>query len=231
MVAAGSLVSCGCVLSGAMACGVAIRVAASRTPLPRAVVRILAAAHHVLEVVLAGHQVMLGCHLRRIAQPLGDRVGGVPLHPVGLARRPEIPEKPWPGFVAGFGADALQVSSEVHAVPSRHGHDGRRPWFSLTDAEVRSRGGCGMITSSERMVRTFRLAVARGKRASDTPPRLAVAIEHLEGWADACTRTLREGESAVYVLVEVRRPVRFQAANDIAATCPHYVPRSFKVLA
>ena len=88
-----------------------------------------------------------------------------------------------------------------------------------------------MITSSERMVRTFRLAVARGKRTKDTPPRLAAAIEHLEGWADARARTLHEGESVVYVLVEPRRAVRLQAANDIAATCPYYVPKSFKALA
>lgn len=38
-----------------------------------------------------------------------------------------------------------------------------------------------MITPSERMVRTFRLAVARGKRTKDTPPLPAAAIEHLEG--------------------------------------------------
>jgi hypothetical protein len=121
MVAAGSVVSCGCVLSGAAACGVAIRVAASRTPLPRAAVRTLAAAQHVLEVVLTGHEVMLGGHLRRMAQPLGDRVGGVPLNPVGLARRPEILEKPWPGFVAGFGDDAHAMRTmDVAPSPSSH---------------------------------------------------------------------------------------------------------------
>ncbi len=79
------------------------------------------------------------------------------------------------------------------------------------------------------MVRRFRLAVARGKPMQH-PVRLAAAIEHLEGWADARARTLHEGESVVYVLVEPRRAVRLQAATDIAATCPHYMPKSFKVL-
>jgi hypothetical protein len=63
VVAAGSVVWCGSVLPDADACGVAFRVAASRTPLPRDAVRTLAAAHHILEVVLAAHHVMLGGYL------------------------------------------------------------------------------------------------------------------------------------------------------------------------
>jgi hypothetical protein len=86
-----------------------------------------------------------------------------------------------------------------------------------------------MSTVADLMVRRFRLAVARGKPVQH-PVRLAAAIEHLEGWADARTSTLHEGESMVYVLVEVRRPVRLQAARDIAATCPYFVAQSFKPL-
>ena len=40
--------------------------------------------------MLAGHQVVLGGDLRRVSEPLGDRVGRVPLHPVGFAGGPEI---------------------------------------------------------------------------------------------------------------------------------------------
>jgi hypothetical protein len=83
--------------------------------------------------------------------------------------------------------------------------------------------------ASEPMVQRFRLAVARGKPVQ-SPVRLSAAIEHLEGWADARTSTLHEGESAVYVLVEPCRPVRLQAARDIATTCPYYVAKSFKPL-
>ena len=44
-----------------------------------------AAAHDVLEVVLAGHQIVLGRDLRRVPEPRGDDVGRVLLHPVGLS--------------------------------------------------------------------------------------------------------------------------------------------------
>lgn len=82
-------------------------------------------------------------------------------------------------------------------------------------------------TATEPMVRRFRLAVARAKRPQDLAKRLAAAVEHLEGWADAHASTLHEGESVIYVLVEPRRPVRLQAAEDIATTCPYYVAGSF----
>jgi len=75
-----------------------------------------AAAHHILEVVLAGHQVMLRGHLRRMAQPLGDRMGRVPLHPVGLTRSPQVREQPRPGFVAGLRDNPLQVRAKVDAL-------------------------------------------------------------------------------------------------------------------
>ena len=55
------------------------------------------AAYHVLEVVLLGHQAVLGGHLRRVAQPLGDRMRRVPFHPVGLAGGPQILEQSRPG--------------------------------------------------------------------------------------------------------------------------------------
>lgn len=79
-------------------------------------------------------------------------------------------------------------------------------------------------------VRLFRLAVARARRPEDHARRLTAAAEHLEGWADATVRTLHEGERASVVLVCPRRPVRAQAAKDIAATCPQYVAGSFKVV-
>lgn len=84
--------------------------------------------------------------------------------------------------------------------------------------------------AAEPMVERFRLAVSRATRAKDVAPRLAAAIEHLEGWADARIRTLHEGEFEVHVLVEPCRPVRLQAARDIATTCPYYVGKSFKPL-
>lgn len=40
----------------------------------------------------------------------------------------------------------------------------------------------------------------------------------------------RDSEWALFVLVFSRRPVRAQAAQDIAATCPHSVAGSFKVV-
>lgn len=39
-----------------------------------------------------------------------------------------------------------------------------------------------------------------------------------------------DGEWASFVLVCLRRPVRAQAAQDIAATCPHSVTGTFKVV-
>ena len=50
--------------------------------------------------MLAGHQGVLGGDLRRVPEPLGDRVGRVPLHPVGFAGGPEVLEQPRPGLVS-----------------------------------------------------------------------------------------------------------------------------------
>ena len=52
--------------------------------------------------MLEGHQVVLGGDLRRVPEPLGDRVGRVPLHPVGFAGGPEVLEQPRPGLVASL---------------------------------------------------------------------------------------------------------------------------------
>ena len=106
MVAAGSVVLCGSVLPDADACGVAFRVAMDahfashfdRLPCPSPERFFLrrAAVDDVLKVMLAGHQVVLGGDLRRVSEPLGDRVGRIFLNPVRRARRPEVLEKPRP---------------------------------------------------------------------------------------------------------------------------------------
>jgi hypothetical protein len=107
MVAAGSVVSCGSVQSDADACGVAIRVAIRvahiGAPLPHDVPPLLsqqgiphAAAHDILEVVIPRHEVVLRHHFRRVAEPLGDDMLGITLHPVGRARRPKILQEPRP---------------------------------------------------------------------------------------------------------------------------------------
>jgi hypothetical protein len=77
------------------------------------------------------------------------------------------------------------------------------------------------------MVPAFRLAVARGDG-----PQLAASIAHLEHWADAVAVAVPGYiVTGLVVLVTPRRPVRLQAARDIATTCPRYVPASFKPLA
>ena len=79
-------------------------------------------------------------------------------------------------------------------------------------------------------VTLFRLAIAHARRSPDRAKRRAEAVEHLQGFADATLATLHEGERASWVLVSPRRPVRIQAAEDIARTCPGFVSESFKVL-
>jgi hypothetical protein len=59
--------------------------------------RRLAPAHHILEVVLPRHQVVLGRELRRMTEPLRDHVQRILLDPVGLARGPQILQEPRPG--------------------------------------------------------------------------------------------------------------------------------------
>ena len=82
----------------------------------------------------------------------------------------------------------------------------------------------------ERVAR-FRLAVAKGKHTGRQGARLTDAIEHLETWGASAVTLLHDGEASVYLLVTPARPVRVQAAKDIASTCPFYVPKSFKPLA
>jgi hypothetical protein len=79
-------------------------------------------------------------------------------------------------------------------------------------------------------VTLFRLAIARARRPQERAKHRADAVEHLEGFADAAVATLHEGQTATWVLVSPRRPVRMQAAQDIATTCPGFVKDSFKVL-
>jgi hypothetical protein len=55
-----------------------------------------AASHHVVEVVLPRHQVVLRCHLRRVSQPLGNHVGRILLNPARRTRRPEVLEESRP---------------------------------------------------------------------------------------------------------------------------------------
>jgi hypothetical protein len=85
-------------------------------------------------------------------------------------------------------------------------------------------------TTSTATVTLFRLAIARARRPQDHAKRLADAVEHLEGWANAAVRTHYDGEEATWMLVSPYRPVRFKAAKDIGTTCPRYVAGSFKVL-
>ena len=83
------------------------------------------AAHDVLEVVLAGHEVLLGRDLRRVSEPRGDDVDRVLLHPVGLAGGPEVLQDPRPGHLPGLGNDPLEVRAKVHGRPGgRRHHDG-----------------------------------------------------------------------------------------------------------
>ena len=49
-------------------------------------------------------------------------------------------------------------------------------------------------------------------------------------WTTATVSVLHDGEGAVYLVVVTARPVRVQAAADIAATTPFYVAKSFKRL-
>ena len=79
-------------------------------------------------------------------------------------------------------------------------------------------------------VRQFRLAVAKATKADRQRERLAAVIEHLGMWTTATVSVLHDGQRAVYLLVVTARPVRVQAAADIAATTPFYVPKSFKRL-
>ena len=79
-------------------------------------------------------------------------------------------------------------------------------------------------------VTLFRLAIAKARRPQERAKRRADAVEHLEGFAYAAVATLHEGQTATYVLVSPCRAVRMQAAQDIATTCPGYVPKSFKRL-
>ena len=79
-------------------------------------------------------------------------------------------------------------------------------------------------------VTLFRLAIAHAPRAPERAKRRADAVEHLQSFADATLATLHEGQRATWVLVSPRRPVRLQAAEDIARTCPGFVAGSFKVL-
>jgi hypothetical protein len=62
----------------------------------------------VLEVVLAGYQIVLGRDLRRVSEPLGDHVGRILLHTVGLAGSPQILKQPRPGLMPGLGDDPLE---------------------------------------------------------------------------------------------------------------------------
>ena len=55
-------------------------------------------------------------------------------------------------------------------------------------------------------------------------------IEHLGMWTTATVSVLHDGERAVYLVVVTARPVRVQAAADMAATTPFYAAKSFKRL-
>lgn len=56
----------------------------------------LAATHDIVKVVVAGHQVVLGRHLRRVSQPLGNHVGRIFLNLVRRTRSPEVLREPRP---------------------------------------------------------------------------------------------------------------------------------------
>jgi len=49
-------------------------------------------------------------------------------------------------------------------------------------------------------------------------------------WTTATVSVLHDGERAVYLVVVTARPLRVQAAADIAATTLFYVAKSFKRL-
>ncbi|MCX7429526.1 MAG: hypothetical protein NTY17_00695 [Planctomycetia bacterium] len=97
----------------------------------------------MLEVVLAGHQVVLGRDLWRVSEPFGDNMGGIPLYPVGLARRPEILQEPRPDIVPGLCDDSLQVRPEIDARPSGGRHDERCPGLGLLESVCEDRPKLG----------------------------------------------------------------------------------------
>jgi hypothetical protein len=131
VVAAGSVVSCDSVRSGAGACCTAfcttgcgdLRPSGGGGRRPRR--RRVGPTNHILEVVLPRHQVVLGRDLRRMPEPLRDHVRGILFDPVGLARGPQNLQEPRPGLVSGLPDDPLQVGPEVDALPGRHRHHER----------------------------------------------------------------------------------------------------------
>ena len=86
MVAAGSVVLCDSVLPDADACGVAIRVAGRCTLCHAHRRHFRRAVHHILEVVVAGHEVVLrrvvraglSIRIRVTAAPRGATAGRMP---------------------------------------------------------------------------------------------------------------------------------------------------------
>lgn len=88
-----------------------------------------------------------------------------------------------------------------------------------------------MSTATVERVRLFRLAVQKATTPGKQRQRMVDVLEHLECWAEARVSALHDGAKVAYVLVEPARPVRLQAAKDIATTCPYFVPKSFKALA
>ena len=86
-------------------------------------------------------------------------------------------------------------------------------------------------TATVGRVASFGLSVSKGRTVAVQRVRLRAVIEHLEHWADASIVPLEESPTVLRLSIVPRCPVRLQAAEDIAKTCPHYVAGSFEVAA
>lgn len=64
---------------------------------------------------VSGLQVMLRGDGGAVAQPFGDRMGGMYIGPIGRAGRPHVVEEAAPGLLARLEDDPLELGSQVHA--------------------------------------------------------------------------------------------------------------------
>lgn len=87
----------------------------------------------------------------------------------------------------------------------------------------------GPVAAAHR-VRRFWFVIADSPRCEVSAKRREAVAEYLSAWAGAAIVAEQRDRGRCWVWLRLRRPASIASTREFLKECPHYTPRSFKVV-
>lgn len=84
--------------------------------------------------------------------------------------------------------------------------------------------------TAARSASVFRFAFSEPRGARDQAERREAVAEYLAAWAGAAIVAEQRERGRCWVWLRLRRPASIASTREFLKECPHYTPRSFKVV-